>query len=366
LLRFEVSDTGIGIDTRLQKTIFDSFSQADGSTTRKYGGTGLGLSIARQLAEMKGGEIGVESEPGQGSTFRFAVRLERQSPSAAGMPVCDALHGLRLLIVDDNPTSMESIHYQAISLGMYAAGAASAAEALGMLLYPPDQRAFDIAVIDTGMPDMSGFELARAIRSDTAIASTRLMLLTSFGCDQEQIEEAEKIPDIVFLGKPVVRSRFASCLASILAGAVKTALPAGDLHASAKTAAILANVLVAEDNPINQDVVFLMLESIGCSATIVETGEQAVSAALNGSYDMVLMDCQMPVMDGFEAARIIRENEQKGSERRIPIIALTGNIIGINGEDLTDFGMDDILEKPYTLDQLQYVIEKWTAGPPNL
>lgn len=359
LLRFEVSDTGIGIEPRLQKTIFDSFSQADDSTTRKYGGTGLGLSIASQLVEMKGGEISVESEPGKGSTFRFTVRLERQPASDSAGPPCDSFQGLRLLIVDDNPTSVETTRYLALSLGMSVATATSTAKALEMLCSSPDRVAYDVVVIDAGLHDVGGFELARTIKANPDTANIKLVLLTTYGHDPDCIEEAETSPGVICLGKPVVKSGLCACLDTLLSE-LPTPVPAKkDSLGLAPESEIRANILVAEDDPVNQDVVVLMLEAIGCRATIAETGKIAVEKVLNNTYDLVFMDCQMPDMDGFEATRTIRRHEWESGDRRIPIISLTGIVIEMDKEKMFDVGMDDYLSKPYTIGQLQETVDKW-------
>jgi signal transduction histidine kinase/CheY-like chemotaxis protein len=358
-LRFEVSDTGIGIEPSLQKSIFDSFSQADDSTTRKFGGTGLGLSIASQLAEMMGGTIAVESEPGKGSSFRLCLRLERQSCCDPAEPGRAAFQGQRLLIVDDNHTSAEAIRTLALSLGISATTASSASEALGMLCSSPAGDRFDVVVIDAGLGDRTGFELARAIRSDPVTAGIRLVLLTTSGQDPDHTEAAEKSRDLVCLDKPVVKSRLCACLAALLREqaqplhAAQAALPA------LPGPAVRANILVAEDDPVNQDVAVLMLEAIGCRATIAETGKIAVEEVLNNAYDLVLMDCQMPVMDGFEATRIIRRHENERGRQRIPIISLTGIVIEMDREKMFEVGMDDYLGKPYTIEQLQDAVDKW-------
>lgn len=359
LLSFQVSDTGIGIDPQQQSLIFDSFSQVDGSTTRKYGGTGLGLSIASQLVELKGGTIDVQSEPGRGSTFRFTVRMERQSPERVVTPDGGALQGLRVLVASANATVREVTRVQALSLGMCADTAASGAETLHVLRFPTGDKDFCVAIIDVSLPDTDGFALARVLKSDPVTASIRLVLLTSFGHDTKLADETELLPGVICLGKPVVRSRLRAGLEVL-----HQALPPSAEYTRIEPACVAAdtiraNILVAEDNPINQDVVTLILEELGCRTTIAETGEVAVQALLNSTYDLVFMDCQMPVMDGYEATQIIREIERESGGRRIPIIALTGNIIGMDREKLRSVGMDDFLGKPFTMSQMQDMVDKW-------
>jgi signal transduction histidine kinase/DNA-binding response OmpR family regulator/HPt (histidine-containing phosphotransfer) domain-containing protein len=359
LLRFTVADTGIGISPEAQTRIFNSFSQADYSTTRTYGGTGLGLAIARQLAELMGGELGVTSEPGQGSTFWFTARLKKH-PEDAEHPasIGTELAGLKVLLVDDNATNLSVLKHQVHSFGMRGDCADSGAAALRMLrAAAAAKEPYDLALLDLCMPEMDGIELAGAIKADPAIEPVLLMMLTAFGRD-EDARAAHQAGVLHFLNKPVSGARLYDCLRGIMAkdgsvpGPVKSAPPDVRLRFEAA-------ILVAEDNPVNQDVVRHMLNLLGCSIEIAENGVLVVEAAEKGGYDLIFMDCQMPRMDGFAATRIIRDREAALGLVRRPIIALTANAIAGDRDRCLAAGMDDYLSKPFDLAQLRGVLQRW-------
>jgi two-component system, sensor histidine kinase and response regulator len=358
LLRFSVADTGIGIASEAQARIFDSFSQADYSTTRTYGGTGLGLAIARQLAELMGGELGVSSEPGEGSTFWFTARL-KEHPEDAEHPASPgvALAGLKVLLVDDNATNLNVLQHQVGSWGMRGDCAAGGLQALELLRTAAAQgEPYDAALLDLCMPEMDGIELARTVKADPGIAAVRLVMLTSFGRDDDA-RLALQAGVLRFLNKPVSAAKLYDCLCGVMVqeGA---AAPAAVGQPEANQG-FDASILVAEDNPVNQDVVRHMLAILGCRIEIAEDGLLVVAAAEREDYDLLFMDCQMPRMDGFAATRMIRSREAAEGLVRRPIIALTANAIAGDRERCLAAGMDDYLSKPFDLPQLRGVLQRW-------
>ena len=368
VLRFEVQDTGIGVPAEAQGRIFSAFTQADGSTTRRYGGTGLGLAIARQLAEMMGGAIGVTSEPARGSSFWFTARLGKQATAGRGslVPRHD-LRGLRVLVVDDNATNREVLHHQLQSWGMRDASAESAPRALEILREASARdEPFELVILDMMMPDMDGIQLARAIKADKAIRSARLVLLTSMGL-RGDAAEARRSKIEAYLSKPVRQSELYNCLATVMGKR-----GSGDVLVTRHTLAegrpkVAARVLLAEDNPVNQEVVQLMLEALGCRTDLVVDGRKAIEALGKAEYDLVLMDCQMPSMDGFEATAEIRRREGASpGSRRLPIIALTANAMAGDRERCLDSGMDDYLSKPLRQEDLQAALTRWLPPGPSV
>ena len=356
LVRFSVADTGIGIAAEAQARIFDSFSQADYSTTRTYGGTGLGLAIARQLAELMGGELGVESELGQGATFWFTARLGRH-PDDAEHPVLSGaeLAGLRVLLVDDNATNLSVLQHQVRSWGMRGDCASSGPDALGLLGGAAGDP-YAVALLDLRMPGMDGIELARAIKADPVLEPVRLIMLTSFGGDDDA-RAAREAGVLCFLNKPVSAARLYDCLCRVMAQG-GAPLPEKSAPAETKTR-FDAAILVAEDNPVNQDVVRHMLALLGCSIEIAADGILVAEAAEKRSFDLIFMDCQMPRMDGFAATRVIRGREAALGLAALPIIALTANAIAGDRERCLAAGMDDYLSKPFDLPRLRAVLQRW-------
>ncbi|MGC2061853.1 MAG: response regulator [Thermodesulfovibrionales bacterium] len=372
VLRFEVRDTGIGIDSDKQSMIFDSFSQADGSTTRKYGGTGLGLAISKQLAELMGGEIGVESVPGEGSTFWFMARLGKATRQIQQPGVRKELYGFSVLIVDDNSTNRAILHNQVISWGMTNGSAENGRRALQMLIAAAAEGTpYDIAILDLHMPGMDGLELARSIKADPSIASVRLIMLTSayMECDTEALRKAGVD---INLSKPVRQSQLYDSLVSMM-GAYWSPLPdSSGNHTGEEHKNLKAHILLAEDNPVNQQVARSFLENFGCDVQVVNNGAEAIKALENNAYDLVLMDCQMPEMDGYAATKIIREREASSGNNglilhdakpaRIPVIALTAHALEGSREQCLAAGMDDYLSKPFSQEKLFAVIHRWTDG----
>ena len=370
MLRFEVCDSGVGIAPEHQAHIFESFQQADGSTTRRFGGTGLGLAICTRLVELMHGGIGVDSQPGKGSTFWFTVGLTRMPASSisARIKASVEFQGKRVLVVDDHSTNREILKHQLENWGMTYYGAPNGTQGLKLLRQAVDiGKPFDVAVLDRRLPDIEGIELAKRIKSDPDLAPTRLIMLSSI--DQlEQTGQWLRAGIEVYINKPVRQMELHDALSTALAvaGDTVTLLKSGT-PAAAPLKQIGAHVLLAEDNPVNQELARTMLEDLGCSVVLVENGQEAVDALTDApfdrmqrGYDVVLMDCQMPVLDGFEATRQIRRWEAQHSRKRpLPIVALTANALAGDRERCLEAGMNDYLSKPFTLEQLGNHIKRW-------
>jgi PAS domain S-box-containing protein len=373
MVRFEVKDTGIGMTEEQCSRIFQSFAQADASTTRRYGGTGLGLAISKQLVEMMGGEIEAESELGHGSTFWFTVRLEKQPADALRhllSPRAD-LHDLRVLVVDDNETNRKIVHEHVISWGMKNGMAEDSQSALQKLSGAAESgEPYDLAIIDLNMPEMGGMELARRIKADPAISSTRLLLLTSVGLRGEA-EQAKRVGFSAYLTKPVRQSQLYNAIATVVSypeGKVSTPeqeTPIVTRHslegakARSRQRRWRAHVLVAEDNQVNQKVAVRLLERIGYRADVAADGLEAVEALSRIPYAAVLMDVQMPEMGGYEATAEIRRRE--GDGRHTPVIAMTANAMQGDREEALEAGMDDYISKPVKLEELEAVLKRWVS-----
>ncbi len=359
LVRFSVKDTGIGIAPEARKRVFQQFVQADGSTTRKYGGTGLGLPISQQLAAMMGGEIELESTPGKGSEFRFRARFRRgeEAEAAAEEPAAAReLSGVRALIVDDNETNRDILEQHFLRWGIRSRSAVGPGEALeAMRAAAREGDPFGLAVLDRQMPGGDGLELARKIQEDPAIRDARLVLLSSVDLDSEA-KSAVEGGISGYLTKPVRPSALLDCILTSLGTTppAKEGVPQEPPGETAR-AALGASVLLVEDNPVNQTVARSMLELLGCRTTIASDGREAVDAAAAGSFDLILMDCQMPVMDGYEATRAIRAREAV----RTPIVALTADAMPGTSERCLAEGMDGYLSKPFTLQQLRELVERF-------
>jgi ammonium transporter, Amt family len=373
-VRFTVTDTGIGISPDRVDRLFKAFSQADVSTTRIYGGTGLGLAIAKQLAELMGGEIGVESEPGCGSTFWFTAVFEvrAQPPSRTNGARVD-LRTLRVLAVDDNDVQREILRQQIASWGLAAAVAPSAADALDLLTGAAAAATpFRVAIVDSDMPGMNGFELAAEIKARADIRETVLMILLSVEADIE----SSRLRSMGFAGhmtKPVRQSQLFNTIMQAIADSgqiPETPLPSAHVlpnrrpnrESGAAASRGAVRVLLAEDNEINQIVATEILNKTGYACEVVANGEQAVAALRRGHFDMVLMDCQMPILDGFEATRAIRRLEQSGelpdgAGSRVPIVALTANAMKGDREECIRAGMDGYVTKPIDAGKLVETIE---------
>ena len=370
LLRVEISDTGIGMPSDMRVDIFDVFSQGDGSTTRRYGGTGLGLAIAKQIVELMGGKIVVESKPAKGSTFWFTVCLEKGPVKEEVAPASQYdLKGLRVLVVDDNATTRNILHHYLISCGMVNGEAENGQQALEMLRSAASGgEPYDLVILDMMMPDMDVTQLSQAIESDPAIPEARLVMLTSVGyCDDA--EEALKAGIITYLSKPVRQSRLYDCIAEVMGLSVEacSSVLASSSPEKAKVE-FHAHILLAEDNPINKEVGMAMLEGFGCQVDTVVNGLEAVDAVSSKGYDLILMDCQMPQVDGYEATKAIRSKEAVQNEyarnkdskpAHVPIIALTAHAMKEHRDRCLSAGMDDYLSKPFKQEQLRTLLEQW-------
>jgi PAS domain S-box-containing protein len=356
-LRFEVKDTGVGISPEGQARLFQAFSQADGTTTRKYGGTGLGLVICKKLAEMMGGQIGVESALGKGSTFWFTAQLERQ-PAGAKRVVRESLElaNLRVLIVDDNATNREILEHQTHAWKMRSGSAGSAAEALQMLREAaPDP--FDLVILDMQMPEMDGMSLARVIQADPAIAGTRLIMLTSLGQKLEQADlAAAGIASC--LTKPVRQSLLFDCLASATGHAPPKGVRRITPSMPGARPARKLRILLAEDSSINQQVAMGQLNNLGYTADVVANGLEVLEAFQRIPYEVILMDCQMPEMDGYEATREIRRREEQTGRKPVHIIAMTAHAMQGDREECLAAGMNDYLSKPVREPELRMALDR--------
>ena len=374
VIRCSVTDTGIGVPVEAQKKLFQAFTQADGSLTRRYGGTGLGLAISKQLVELMGGQIGMESTPGQGSTFWFTVPMEKQPPSTAFFfkRPRGNLENLRVLIVDDNATNRQILQHQTGSWKMRSAAVAGGTEALDLLRAAATSGdPFNLVILDLQMPEMDGLTLAQTIRADPLIQKTHLVMLTSLGLRLDA--EAWRGAGIdAYLVKPVKESRLFDCLAAVMAemasrdGSHPHAL-AGSDDPAARSRALNpkeVRILMAEDNVVNQKVGLRQLKKLGYSADAVGNGVEAVEALKRIPYDIVLMDCHMPELDGYEATRLIRQLEaEKNDHQRPPayIIALTANALESDREKCLAAGMNDYISKPVKLPELQAVLQEAAA-----
>ncbi len=363
-VRFEVRDTGIGIDPARIEKLFEPFVQADAGTTREFGGTGLGLAISRELTQLMGGTMEAESEVGKGSTFRFEIPFApARAPLRVPVPTAE-LRGLHVLVVDDNRTNRQVFEAYVASWSMRPEVAHDAADALARL-----ERAasagdpFDVALLDLNMPGESGLELAARITASPALRHTRLILLTSSPGHPEADDEASGIRS--YLIKPVRQSRLLDAISVAMAVEAGTepdphAAPARVVHGvGARHRPPGARILVAEDQPANWMLVQRMLAKRGHKATNAGDGRQALAMLDREAYDLIFMDCQMPMLDGYDTAREIRAREVAASSRRVPIVAMTANAMLGDRERCLAAGMDDYIAKPISLDMLDEMLDRW-------
>src|SRR5881296_2637261 len=359
-VQFRVRDTGIGISPEQLGTIFQEFTQADASMTRRYGGTGLGLAISRRLVALMGGELAVTSEVGHGSEFSFALTFPLEAAQATARATV-SLGGRRLLVVDDNETNRRIVRDMLGAEGM-AVHEAPRADA-GLEALRRAARAgtpYDLAILDAQMPDQDGFELATAVRADRALAATRLLILTSAG-QRGDGERCRQLGIQAYLTKPIARADLVEAVGTVLAGTA-SAPGAADLvtrHSIAESRHAL-RVLLAEDNLVNQQVATAMLLKRGHQVDVVSNGREAVDAVARGRYDVVLVDIQMPEMDGFEATANIRALPQG---RTLPIIALTAHALSGERERCLERGMTGYLAKPFKAHDLFAAVEGRGAQP---
>ncbi|MEW6490498.1 MAG: response regulator [Thermodesulfobacteriota bacterium] len=366
-VRFEVQDTGIGIPPEALPRLFDSFSQADGSMTRRYGGTGLGLAISRQLVELMAGELGVDSTAGKGSCFWFTAHFGRVRPRETGASESPhGLSGLRALVVDDNPTNREVLEMELEAWGLEHASAEGGGRALELLrAEAAGTHPFQLAILDMMMPGMDGLDLARHIRADPELAGLPLVMLTSVGVVDDPAARAAARID-AWLSKPVRQSHLFEALLAVTRGlgpALPSPRPAGDVSLESR---YRGRVLLVEDNRINQEVARDLLELLGLEVHVACDGLEAVEAAGRAAYDLILMDCQMPRMDGYEATRALRRAEGDGARPRTPVVAMTAHALEGDREACLAAGMDDYLPKPFKVQQLGQILDRWLPAPGTL
>ena len=353
MVRLAVADTGIGISKERQAAIFESFTQADGTSTRKYGGTGLGLTICKQIAELMGGSINVESEPGVGSVFSVVVPLARQMTAAAPAPAESNLRGRTVLFVDDNATNRRILREQLTSWGCFPLEAESGADALAILR---TVSSVSLVLMDMQMPGMDGQEATERLKQLPGYAGVPVVLLSSAG--SLRAEDVTAGGFSAALVKPVRQSALYNTLVEVLQPAARaTEAPTAVLLPGAPIRLGL-RVLLVEDNAINQKVASRMLTRWGCEVDIVADGQSALDALSANSYDLVMMDCHMPVMDGYEATAAIRSRE-KHTGQHMPIVAMTANALAGDRERCIAAGMDDYVRKPVNPGDLLDALRRW-------
>jgi signal transduction histidine kinase/DNA-binding response OmpR family regulator len=376
--RFAIIDSGIGMDGATLEKLFKPFSQADASTTRQYGGTGLGLAISKHLAELMGGKIGVSSEPGAGSTFWFEVPLAHATTQQTTL-AWDIAAGTRILATDDNTTNLAVVQGMLQPLRIHLDVATSAARGIELLAAAAaNAEPYAIAIIDMMMPGMDGLTMARTLRANPRLAATRLIMLTS-AVSAEQRAQAYESGINIYLAKPVRRAELLDAIRSSM-GVAPTALatPPATLPATlsittpesdknpmmynapppAAQSHVPYRLLLAEDNPVNQQIALAMLKGMEFDVRVVANGQLAVDAIHSEPFDLVLMDCQMPELDGFQATIQIRK---QFSHRDLPIVAITANAMDGDRERCLASGMDDYLSKPFKKEQLLTVVRKWIS-----
>ena len=386
VIRFSVRDTGIGISEEGTNRLFKSFSQVDGSTSRNYGGTGLGLAISKQLTELMEGRIGVDSKEGQGSTFWFTVGLEKQPDDCKAVMIPADIRKKRILIVDDNAINRQVYREQLKSWGCRYGEASSGTQAMDELRRARETGdAFEIAIIDMQMPEMSGEELGRSIKQDPDLADTILIMVSSMGA-RGDVARLKKIGFAAYLTKPIKQSQLYDCLATTAKIWKEKKQPQDAAivtrHSLADNKKQGIRILLAEDDATNQKVALHILKKFGYRADAAGNGQEVLQALEKIPYDIVLMDIQMPVMDGYTATRRIRELELKAQQvkpnnndsggisdseiqlsarsGRIPIIAMTAHAMKGDREKCIAAGMDDYTPKPINPEELLEKIEKWT------
>lgn len=378
VVRFEITDSGIGIPPETQARLFQPFTQADSSTSRKYGGTGLGLAISKQLAEQMGGSVGIVSQPGHGSTFWCTARFQKQIMCPLAIVPSVELTGRRVLILDDNESNRVILHHLVTGWGMVADQTQDVGSAILLIEQQAEKGlSYDVAIVDMLMPGKDGLQFAKEMKAHPIGSLVRLVILTSL-IQRGHAELARQAGFVAYLTKPVRHDQLSNCLRTVLGlpGLVNEGKPAVDpaptpalitRHTLAETKSA-PRILVAEDNLINQKLTVRILEKLGYQSDVVENGQEALTALDRGSYALVLMDCQMPVVDGFEATKLLRqreaavqENAASGSPNicHIPIVALTANAMRGDRERCLAAGMDDYLTKPVRKEDLKGVLNRW-------
>jgi len=369
-IMFSVIDSGIGIAPEAQARLFQPFSQVDASTTRKYGGTGLGLAISRQLVELMGGQIGFESTLGQGSKFWVSLTFDKQTVAPPVSPAAvQSLSGLRLLIVDDNALHRKILRYQAMVWEMQVDEAENRAIALQKLRQGAiSGNPYDLALLDVQMPGMDGATLGQQIKADPTLAPTHLIMMMDSVNLAGGGHRAVELGFSAYLIKPVKQSRLLDCFLSIASGSFAHPENSGMLFQAASsdspppalTGESSLKILLVEDNTVNQKVTLKQLNSLGFKADLATNGQEAIEAIAQIDYDIVLMDCQMPILDGYKATRLIRQMEQERlTQHQTVIIAVTANALQEDQERAIAAGMDDYLSKPVRKDVLAAMLDRW-------
>jgi two-component system sensor histidine kinase/response regulator len=363
VLHVAVHDTGIGIPEAKQQLIFEPFTQSDGSTTRQYGGTGLGLTISKQLIELMGGRLWVESAVGQGSTFHFTARFGSQSADAdRRVPATAArLHGLPVLIVDDNTTNRRNLHELLSHWGMRPTSVDSAQSALTTLAQARQQGAsFPLVLLDATLPGMEGFTLAGQIRQDSTLAGAIIMMLVS-AAQRGDAARCRQLGIAAYVTKPVTPAELWDTVWLALGATTTTGAPTLITRHTVREHQQRLHVLLAEDNIVNQRLAVRLLEKWGHTVMVVNTGKEVLAALAQQSFDLILMDVQMPEMDGLAATAAIRAQEQL-TGTHLPIIAMTANAMQGDAEQCLAAGMDAYLAKPMRSDDLYAAINRLSAG----
>ncbi len=361
-IRFAITDTGIGISAEVQERLFQPFTQADSSTTRRYGGTGLGLAICKQLVEMLGGRIGLHSVPGQGSTFWFTIPLEKQpAPSSPRQETPLELVGQRAMVLSDNATRRKVIHHYILSWRMRNGGAATPAEALEMLRREATNGVrFNFVIVD--LPAEAGLTFAQTVKADPLLANTQLICLHNVGERPADTQFRSKVW-AAMLGKPLRPQDLLSCFAQLV-GVRLQAHPVPQTTPGEPASRSELKILLAEDNLVNQKVALKILDRLGYTADVVGHGFEVLEALQKKPYDIILMDCQMPEMDGYETTRAIRQKNFPGSHQcltdldRLHIIALTANAMAGDRDTCLAAGMDDYIAKPIRREDLQAALQR--------
>ncbi|MBK9306279.1 MAG: response regulator [Nitrospira sp.] len=355
-MKLAVTDTGSGISAEGQAKLFQSFSQVDGSSTRVHGGTGLGLSICKQLSGLMGGTIGVDSVMGQGSTFWVILPLPLQEGAMAGMQPDPSLAGVRVCAASGHPATGRVLTRYLSQWRIPSRIAGTGAEFLEQVMTElATDRGPVVALVDETCTDMTETELLQALRSDATYAATKILRMVSF-IKSADVEQDATSAQMHVITKPLRYLGLHQALVNLVGDA-----PVASLHASPGPAAptFSGHVLLGEDNPVNQEIAQLMLETLGCTVTLAQNGREVLTQAKTASIDLILMDCQMPEMDGFEATRLIREWEQTESRTPVPIIALTAHASPGDREHCLAIGMSDYLSKPFSMEQLQTLLSCW-------
>ncbi len=356
----EVCDTGVGIESDIQEQIFSAFTQADGSTSRRYGGTGLGLAISKQITHLMGGDIGIESEVRKGTTFWFTAKFKSQLWDKPKDIMAAPLSGLNVLIFDGNATSRKFLHVQMDAWGAKSQGAKNGKQVLDMLRKAEDAEPYTVALLDTSSPDVDVIELAKTIKNDKLLAHVGLILLST----TEQALDIEQIHNVgiaTVVNKPVRHRKLYNKLFALKEGVSTLEVSNEEVRSGLKANQKFdGRVLIVEDNLVNQAVVVGMLELFGCETETADNGREAVSLVESVNYDLIFMDVHMPKMDGYEATRVIRGIEQSGdSPRAVPIVALTANAMEGDEEKCLEAGMDGYLSKPFNQQQLAHLLSSW-------